>query len=199
MADLQVKAQAKYCILQFLLDSPTFATFQGHGGPVLAAPPSVHQLPSGAENTVDQLMFHTADIEEASYNGNMKVIEEWLRQLQMGTLDEKKKSVEWLIPIVGDQLTVEHLCKMASFRHEDVNAYECLDYVLLVVGWFHLVVMFTHLILKQYLGTSSGISLRRAFDLMNWKHLAKPHIKGPYWHHMDEALRHVVEVLYLAG
>ena len=199
VADLRVEAQAKYRILRFLLDNPAFATFQGRGNPVLAAPPSVHQLPCGAENAVDQFILHTADIEEASYDGNMKVIEEWLRQLQMGTLDEKKKLAGRLIPIVGDQLTIERLRKMASFRHEDVNAYERLDYVVLVVGWFHLAVMFAHSILKQYLGTSSGIGLRRAFDLMNRKNLAKPHIKGPYWHHLDEALWHVAEALSLAG
>lgn len=155
-ADLRVKAQAKYCILRFLLDNPVFATFQGRGNLVLAAPPSVHQLPCGAENAVDQFMFHTANIEEASYDGNMKVIEEWLRQLQMGTSDEKKKLAGWLIPIVGDQLTVERLCKMANFRREDVNAYKRMDYVLLVVGWFHLSVMFVlyleavHWYLKWY-------------------------------------------------
>lgn len=129
----------------------------------------------------------------------MKVLEEWLQQLDMGTLDEKKELANRLIPIVGDQLTIERLRKMANFRHEDDNAYERMDYVLLVVGWFHLVVMFTHSILKQYLGTSSGIGLRRAFDLMNRKNLAKPHVKGPFWHHLDEALRHIAEGLSLAG
>jgi hypothetical protein len=74
-----------------------------------------------------------------------------------------------------------------------------LDYVLLVVGWFHLAVMFAHSILRQYLGTSSGIGLWRAFDLMNRKNLSKPHVKGPYWHHLDEALWHVAEALSLAG
>jgi hypothetical protein len=74
-----------------------------------------------------------------------------------------------------------------------------MDYILLVVGWFHLVVMFTHSVLKQYLGTSSGIGLRRAFDLMNRKNLTKPHVKGPYWHHLDEALYHVAEALSLAS
>ena len=198
-ADLRVKAQAKYRILRFLLESPAFATFGGQESPILAAPPPVYQLPCGAENTVNQFILHTADIEEASYDGNMKVVEEWLQQLQMGTWDEKKKLEDRLIPIVGDQLTIERLRKMASFRHEDDNTYERMDYALLVVGWFHLAVMFSHSVLKQYLGTSSGIGLRRAFDLMNWKNLAKPHVKGPYWHHLDEALWHVAEALSLAG
>jgi hypothetical protein len=198
-ADLQVKAQAKYRILQFLLESPVFAAFGGRESPLLAVPPPVHQLPCGTENTVDQFILHTADIEEASYDGNMRVLEEWLQQLQMGTLDEKKKLEDCLIPIVDDQLTIECLHKMASFRHEDDNTYKHMDYILLVIGWFHLVVMFMHSVLKQYLGTSSGIGLRRAFDLMNQKNLTKPHMEGPYWHHLDKALCHVMEALSLAS
>ncbi|KAI9434229.1 hypothetical protein H4582DRAFT_2112639 [Lactarius indigo] len=136
--NLRVEAQAEYHILWFLLKSPAFVTFKGHGNPKLDMPPPVHQLLCGAENTVDQFIFHTADIEEASYNKNM--------------------------------------------RH--------MDYVLLVVGWFHL---------AQYLGTPSGIGLWHTFDLMNQKNLAKPHVKGPYWHHLDEALWHIAKALSLAG
>ncbi|KAJ7061721.1 hypothetical protein C8F01DRAFT_1210264 [Mycena amicta] len=47
---------------------------------------------------------------------------------------------------------------------------------------------------KQYLGNSATTgSLRHAFDLLKRKGLITASTKGPFWHHLDEALHHVAE------
>jgi len=63
-----------------------------------------------------------------------------------------------------------------------------------VFGWFHLVMAFANSLHKQYLGISSIVgSLQQAFDVLQRKGLHKPETKGPFWHHLNEALYHVSE------
>jgi len=107
--------------------------------------------------------------------------------------DQERLAASQFIPVVGDQLTVDRLCGMAKYRHEDINGFERLDWVLPVFRWFHLVMQVANSLHRQYLGTSAGIGLQRAFDLLNHKGLQSVQMKGLFWHHLDEALWHVGE------
>ena len=190
----RTRAQAVHRILLFLLDSPAFSKYQSRNDSLLAAPPPVNQLPCGREHITKQFILRTADIDESSYEGNERVIKEWIKQLRMDSPeDQEKLATSQFIPVVGDQLTVDRLRGMAKYWHEDINGFEQLDWVLPVFGWFHLIVQVANSLHHQYLGTSAGIGLQRAFDLLNRKGLQSVQTKGLFWHHLDEALWHVGE------
>ena len=159
---------------------------------ILRPPPPVHELPC---RVVNQHILQTQDQEEASYDGNDKAILGWFRQLGISTEDELKKTGnERFLVWIGDQLTVERLRGLRRYRHEDVNSYDRMDWVLPTFGWFHLVMAFANSLHKQYLGTSAGIGgLRQAFDVLQRKGLQKSETKGPFWAHLDEALHHIGE------
>ncbi|KAI0265992.1 hypothetical protein BC834DRAFT_824511, partial [Gloeopeniophorella convolvens] len=196
-ADARIAASAKHRILRFLLDAPAFESYSHKDHPILLPPPPTDQLPAGPEHTTKQFMLYTADIEEASYDGNRQAVEEWLRQL--GLSGEKLRlATDFVIAFIGDQLTVERLRGLMRYRHKDINGYERLDWVLPVFGWLHLLFAFAASILGQYEGTSAGYGLRRAFDLLKRKGLQKTLTKGPFWHHLDEALWHIGEAHILA-
>ncbi|KAA1473667.1 hypothetical protein DENSPDRAFT_780361, partial [Dentipellis sp. KUC8613] len=195
----RLRNQGIHRILRFLLDSPAFVNYQEHNDPVLSPPPPVNLLPCGPTHVIKQFILRTTDIDEASYEGNEKVLEEWQHQLGLDSLEEKKEtSINRLIPIVGDQLTVECLRGLAKYRHDDINGLERLDWLITVNGFFHLEIAFANSLHKQYVGTSGGIGLHRAFDLLNRKGLLLTQVKGPFWHHLDEALTHIAEAHFWA-
>lgn len=68
-----------------------------------------------------------------------------------------------------------------------------------VFGWFHLVMAVANSLHKQYLGTTVGTgSLRQAFELLKRKGLITSSTKGPFWHHLDEAIAHISEAHFWA-
>ncbi|KAI0047482.1 hypothetical protein FA95DRAFT_1663095 [Auriscalpium vulgare] len=193
-AKARVRAQAVYRILRFLVDSPVFATYEDRADIDAEKPAPVHQLPHGPEHIVQQFILRTADIDESSYEGNEKAIEEWMRQLGFDSREQRKKtSTDRLIVMVGDQLTAERLRGMMKYRSDDMNGYERLDWVRPQFGWFHLQMAFAVSLHKQYLGTAGGIGLQRAFHLLQRKGLTNTQTKGPFWHHLNEALKHFAE------
>jgi hypothetical protein len=89
-------------------------------------------------------------------------------------------------------MTVERLWGLWKFCHEDFNSYDRMDYMLPIFGWFHLVMAAANSLHKQYLGTSAGVGgLHQAFDILERKGLYTSSTKGPFWHHLDEAIRHI--------
>jgi hypothetical protein len=64
----------------------------------------------------------------------------------------------------------------------------------------HLVMAVANSLHKQYLGTSTGTGgLRHAFDNLNRKGLISQSTKGPFWHHLDEAIKHISEAHFRAA
>ncbi|KAF9242900.1 hypothetical protein BU15DRAFT_60190 [Melanogaster broomeanus] len=177
-------------ILSVLLNSPDFMSYKHRDADILQPPPPVNELPCGPNRVIQQHILKTQDQEEASYDGNDKAILGWFHQL--GILSEeqlKKIGLECLIVWIGDQLTAERLRGLQRYRHEDINSYDWMDWMLPTFGWFHLVMAFANSLHKQYLGTSAGIGgLQQAFDVLQCKGLQKPETKGPFWAHLDEAL-----------
>ncbi|KAI0311097.1 hypothetical protein OF83DRAFT_1166444 [Amylostereum chailletii] len=138
-----IRAQHIHHILLMLLDSPAFASYKHCNDPILGAPPLTHLLPCGPENV-------------SSYEGNDKAKWRWQAQMGIDSPDEKRKTAfERLIPIVGDQLTMEHLRGLQKFRHDGINSYDRDDYQVLQIGWFHAL---------MYRGTAGGYGLQRAID-----------------------------------
>ncbi|KIJ15179.1 hypothetical protein PAXINDRAFT_12088 [Paxillus involutus ATCC 200175] len=182
-------------ILQILLDSPEFRDYKHAASNVLKPPPPVCKLPCGPDHVVGQYVLHTANQEEASYEGTDKVIIGIFRQLGLYGEDERiKTALERFIVWIGDQLTVERLRGLHRYRYEDMNSYDRMDYMLPMFGWFHLIMAFAHSLHRQYLGNSAVMgSLQQAFDLLKRKGLQKTETKGPFWHHLNEALHHVSE------
>lgn len=78
-----------------------------------------------------------------------------------------------------------------------MNGYERQDWTLPIFGWFHLIMALASSLYKQYYGTSSGIGLKRAFDLLNQKGLDSVQTKDLFWHHLNEGLYHVAAASFL--
>ncbi|KAF8673067.1 hypothetical protein AX14_005425 [Amanita brunnescens Koide BX004] len=196
------RVQYIHQILLVLLNSPEFkdypATHRKHI--CLSAPPPVHELPIGDNYRNVQYMMETAPIEEASYDGNDKVIAEWFHQLRLDSdAEQKLTALHRVLVCCGDQLTMDRLRGLYKFRSEDFNSFDRMDYLVLAPGWFHIVMAFALSLYKQHYGNSSSVGqLRHAFDLLHKKKMSSPATKGPFWNDLDEALRHVSEAHFRA-
>jgi hypothetical protein len=195
-----MEAQDIYFVLHLLIDSPEFEDYEGRSAAAFDPPTPVHKLPTGPENATIGNIMHTVPYEETSYDGTIRCMLEWFRQLLLDSDDEQKRTaLERIIAWLGDQLTVERLRGLWKYRHEDYNSYDRMDWMIPVFGWFHLVMALAGSLHKQYLSTSANVgSLRQAFDILNRKGLISQATKGPFWHNLDEAVKHVSEAHFRA-
>ena len=200
VADGQIEAWFAHHILSFLLNCPDFVDYKDRNALVLAKPLPTQQLDHGKQNVVRQHILGTCTMEEASYDGTMKVIDEFFKQLGLATeVEQRKTGEERFIPWLGDQMTIDRLRGMWNYRHQDHNSFDRMDYMLPVFGWFHLIMTFANSLHKQYLLNSSVTgSLRQAFDVLNRKGLIVQSTKGPFWHNLDEAIFHIAEAHFRA-
>lgn len=151
-ADQRIEAQYTYMVLKMVLDTPEFTDYAHHSDSALDAPPAVLQLECGPEHTTKQFMLGTAELEEASYEGTLKVIMECFRQLHLDSKDQQiRTALEQIIAWIGDQMTVDRLRGLWKYRHEDFNSFDRMDYMIPIFGWFHLVMAFANSLHKQYL------------------------------------------------
>ncbi|KAI0054416.1 hypothetical protein BV25DRAFT_1922704 [Artomyces pyxidatus] len=200
-AGLAIHKQLVYHALRFLLDTPSFdlASYAGRKSPALAPPPPVEQLPYGPRWITQENVMSTVHIEEASYEGNERLIMEWLRQLMLISPEEiKRTGLERIFVWIGDQLTVERLRTLIRYRSHDVNAFDRLDWIVPIFGWFHLEMAFANSMHKQHLGTNAGKGLLHAITNLERKGLASVQTKGPFYHHLDEVLMHKAEAHFRA-
>lgn len=183
-------------VLRSLLNAAPFdlATYHGKGHDALKSPRATHQLPSGMDHRTVQYMLNTKHMEEASYEGTRKIIDEWMKQLGLDCPDEiRRTGLERVIVWVGDQLTISRLRGLSWFCAEDFNSYDRMDWIVPTFGWFHLQMAFANSLHKQYYGTRKGLGLVQAFELLNRKGLATQSTKGPFHHHLEEGLEVVLE------
>ena len=66
-----------------LRDVGNFTTYAHKDDPVFARPPPVQQLPVGPEYITEQFMLSTVHIDEASLEGNAKVLDEFFKQVSI--------------------------------------------------------------------------------------------------------------------
>lgn len=195
----RLKAQARYRILAFLLETAAFKTYEHRNSPLLAAPPPTDLLPCGPEHVTEQRILETVEVDESSYDGTDQLCNKiWLEQMGLGSDDAKRKlGEETLMVWVGDQLTVDRIRGLARYRYDDPNSFARMEWMEPVFGWFHALMAFANSLHAQYLGTSVGIGLRKAFETLGRKGLMKTETKGVFWHHLDEGLWHVGEAKFL--
>ena len=183
-------------VLSMLTAAPKFdyESYSGKGNHVFSGAIPVRRLPSGREYATCQYMLNTVHIEEASYDGNDRVLQEWWRQLGITSLDQQKTfSTASVIPWVGDQLTVSRIRGLQRFRRDDLNPLQRLELLVPVFGWFHCQIAYEHSLHAQYFGTQAGFGLVHAFDLLKRKGLHSPSVQGNFHHHIKEALYHIAE------
>ncbi|KDQ25342.1 hypothetical protein PLEOSDRAFT_1045216 [Pleurotus ostreatus PC15] len=177
-----------HLILDILLNTSEFdlSTYGSRDSELLRPPPPRHQLPTGPEHATTQFMLGTVGLPEASYANHVELLNKWTRQVQLDSKEEQMKtSLEWVVIVCGDQLTVDQLHGLYTYRAEDMNSYDRLDWIIPVFGWFHLQMAYASSLHKQYLGTARGQGLRQAFHLLNRKGLQSASIKGPFHHHLQ--------------
>ncbi|KDQ06673.1 hypothetical protein BOTBODRAFT_79169, partial [Botryobasidium botryosum FD-172 SS1] len=145
-------------IITILLDSPEFSEYRHQKHPDLAPPPPIHALPTGPAHRTRQWMLGVVPIEEATYSGNIQVVEEILRQTGLDKDDAKVKLAigNAAIPWGGDQLTESRLKIAKWFRARDINGFERMDWLLTFFGWFHVVMVLANAVYGSHRGDSKG-------------------------------------------
>ena len=194
----RLKARAVHQVLMYLTTAPDFSfeTYAGNMHLLFNTLPT-EVLPIGPEHTACQYMLNMAHIEEASYEGNDRVLREWWHQLKLNTMDKQKQTGEEKVIVwVGDQLTVSRLQGLQKFRCNDLNSFECLVFLKEVFRWFHLQIAFEHSLHSQYYGTQLGFGLVHVFDLLKHKGLHSPTVEGTFHHHLKEGLLHISEARF---
>ncbi|CDO71975.1 hypothetical protein BN946_scf184943.g9 [Trametes cinnabarina] len=195
-----IRMQARHRILHFLLESPAFADYRYANDLLFNAPPPVDLLPCGPDHVVKQHILETIEVDESSYEGTNQLMNRiWLEQMGWGSEEEKRcTGVEQILVWAGDQLMVDRIRGPTCYRHDDPNSFVRMEWVEPVFGWFHVAMAFANSLHVQYLRTSTGIGLWKAFETLSRKGLLKQETKGVFWHHLDEALWHVSEANFLA-
>lgn len=183
----RLKAFTVHLILKFLIDAPDFdfENYKYSDSTVFSRPESSCQLPTGHTFATRQYMLDLLHIDEVSYDGNDRVLEEWFRQLR---LDGKG---DQLVIWAGDQLTVSRIRGLKRFRCMDLNAHDRLEFLKPIFGWFHAQMAIEHSLHSQYWGTRAGHGLVHAFELLNRKGLTSPSIQGIFHQNIKEGLTHV--------
>ena len=196
----RVAAQARYWILRFLLESPDFADYPHLNNPLLAAPPPVDLLPCGPECIVQQHILETVEVDESTYDGTDQLLHKIFPDAMGQGSEAQKERIgrTGLIPWIGDQLTVERIRGLGRIRHDALNSWARMEWIEPDFGFFHAEMAYANSLHAQYLGTSTGFGLRRAFELLNRKGLMKADTKGIFWQNLDEALWHIGEGNFLA-
>ncbi|EGO05049.1 hypothetical protein SERLA73DRAFT_43910 [Serpula lacrymans var. lacrymans S7.3] len=183
-------------VLRYLIECPefNFATYSHQDDLVFTPPLPIQQLHSGQAYVTQQYMLGTVHIEEASYEGNDKLLTEWFKQLGLHSDEEQRQTgMERVIPWVGDQLTIERLCGLYKFCAQDHNAFDRMDWIIPVFGWFHLQMAFANSLHKQYLGATAGRGLMHAFTLLERKGLNYVQTKGPFHQSLRDTITHVAK------
>ncbi|KAI0074983.1 hypothetical protein K474DRAFT_1600590 [Panus rudis PR-1116 ss-1] len=188
-----------YEVLRVLFDAPDFSfqSYDGRDDSILNPPPPTEPLPTGPEFRTHHYMLDTMHIDEASYEGNYRVLTSCWRQIGVFTLHDRiKLSTTAILLWVGDQLTVARLRGLKCYRSQDLNSFQRMDFIRELFGWFHLEIAFENSLHKQYYGTRAGFGLVHDFDVLKRKGLHSPSIKGTFHQNLRDALRHIAEARF---
>ena len=191
-----ISARLTSHVLSFLTGAPAFdfKNYSKNDHAVFQHPFSSDVLPVGPQHTACQFMLNTVHIEEASYEGNDRVLHEWWKQLKIDSPElQKKLGYDDLLIWVGDQLTVSRLRCLQKFRSQDLNSFERMSFLLPICGWFHALLAFESSLHRQYYGTRAGFGLIHDFDLLKRKGLHAPSVQGNFHYNFQDALYHITE------
>lgn len=187
----RMKSRFIHWILRFLLEAPEFEVndYKYRDDEILNPPSAVNQLQWGATHRTIQYMLPTAHIDESTYEGNDEIIAEVLKCLGFGSADEQKKiGLERVIVWVGDQLTVSRLRGLQNLRSHDWNAFERMEWMVPMFGWFHLQMAFANSLHAQYYGSKATLGFSHAFDILQRKGLHTTSTQGTFHQTFEQAL-----------
>ncbi|KAI0682070.1 hypothetical protein BC835DRAFT_1409654 [Cytidiella melzeri] len=170
----RLREDGQFIIKKVLLMHPSLADWEHRTHPLFLRPNPVQQLPVGKQHALVQYMLDTVHIEEASQEGDRKVMEEWIRQLQID--GDRGQQSQRLIVWIGDQLTVIRLRCLKKERSFDMNFIQRFKQIFKIFGWFHAQIAEETSIHKQYLGTSDNYGLKHAFENMKRKITLLTHV-----------------------
>lgn len=176
-----------HLILKILLDSEPFKNYQHRDSPFLLPPPAVNQLPTGKIYRTRYTQLATLPIEEASYEGNLLVIDECLKFLcdrKKPTVDQKKHIASIGLGFVGDQLTCTRIQTLKMMRRNDDNSFDRLQEIIDSFGLFHALKLLADKILSTHRGTRSDYGFSRTISYLDIKGLPETE-KHPYFHTVD--------------
>ncbi|KAF9488156.1 hypothetical protein BDN71DRAFT_1513309 [Pleurotus eryngii] len=109
-----------------------------------------HRIPLHKSET---LPLHTSGIDESTTAGNSDVLHD-ITHLQMGMTDEDFG--EFVIPVAGDQLTVDRVQKLIHYTKKDVNDYSRHTWALPCIQLWHMKWVFLKAIYKAHWSPSTG-------------------------------------------
>lgn len=190
-----IHKQHIYHTIQFLLRSPAFKDYSYLTNASLRPPPPVNVLPHGAAHRTRQMPLGTTQIDESSFEGNNNVITDVLRQVGLSSVDERiRLAVKRVIPWIGDQKTIKLLRGLQSMRGREMNGYDRMDYLLLILGWFHVKLNIVNSIFWTHRGIVTGTGLARDISKLTRIGLApKTRTSGkPDFHNLQEVILHVL-------
>ena len=196
----RIFTQNVHTVLKMLISTPGFKfnTYKDRDSEIFNHPPVSEALPTGPGHALAQFILETIKIDQSTYDGNEKFVDELFRQLRLDTDDEKEKTGRNRVVIwSGDQLTTSRLRGLKVFRSMDEDAYEKLGWMEPIFGWFHLQIAFATSLHKQYYGTKAGFGFSRAFELLSKKGLASAKVKGNWFHDFEETLEEVATAHFL--
>ena len=183
----RLKSFAVHRILKFLTEAPEFdfENYKYRDNNIFSRPASAFQLETGPTSVCCQYMLDLLHIDEVSYEGNDRVLEEWFRQLKLTAKGDQ------LVLWAGDQLTVSRIRGLKRFHCMDLNSHDRLEFLKPIFGWFHAQMAIEHSLHSQYWGTRAGHGLVHTFELLNRKGLSSPSIQGVFHQNIKEGLTHV--------
>ncbi|KAI0691820.1 hypothetical protein BC835DRAFT_1509188 [Cytidiella melzeri] len=187
-----------YIIKKQLLLHPAFADWEHRTHPLFTRPDPVQQLPTGKEHATCQYMLDTVHMEEASQEGNRRVLQEWLRQLDLdGERALREPFLDRLIVWIGDQLTTVRIRSVKRDRSFDMNHRQRFEQFFEIYGWFHTQLNEEMTIRKQHYGTSENLGLKHAFNNMGRKSLhAAATVQGTFHYDFRSTLKHTAEARF---
>jgi hypothetical protein len=136
----RLKMLAVYHILQCLTSAAqfNFETYKYKDHEMFNCPSSLPQLPVGPQYATCQYMLNTLPIEEASYEGNERVLGEWLKQLDLDSPAVQKTLGErQILAWAGNQMMIARICGLKRFHCEDLNSFDHMEHLREVFGWFY--------------------------------------------------------------
>ncbi|EUC56787.1 hypothetical protein RSOL_197560 [Rhizoctonia solani AG-3 Rhs1AP] len=183
-----------YFIIDILFKTvPGLADLDIRNGKSLSAPPAPHIMPSGEDFKTLYPMLGITPVDETTIGGNLQVLGIMLQQ--QGLDSEFHQKILGLgkrkIPCVGDNMTTTRLEAARNLRIRDPNGYERLDWLVIVPGWFHILLNLGMATFDSHRGGDKTMSFIRDITLLGRTGLTmNMRKKRPDFFAMDEFLRH---------
>jgi hypothetical protein len=203
-AGQQLKPHLIHLALRVILDAHDFdfPTYQHKADPVLKKPEPIRQLPVGKEYRTTQYIMHAQHQEVATYEGNDRIAQYLLDQLVLRGCDSpevRKAFAEGkLLSWIGDQLTCSRNRGLVRMRAGEFNSWLRYDNLHVVPGWFHTMMAYANSLHADFYGLGNDFGLAHALKVLERKHMATASTQGNFYHHIDEALHHILYALIRA-